>query len=74
MCADDARDPHQSSNIEKIFLFDLFSKLYLATDSSPVDMTTYEVCSDMIDVIADLEGIYGFVYSNWREVDEPCEF
>jgi len=37
----------------------VLSKLYLATDSSPVDLATYELCSDMIDVILDVSSIYG---------------
>ncbi|ORZ37842.1 Gtr1/RagA G protein conserved region-domain-containing protein [Catenaria anguillulae PL171] len=47
-----------SSSIEKAFLFDSFTKIYLATDSSPVDVQSYELCSDMIDVMMDLEAIY----------------
>ena len=30
------------------------SKIYIATDSSPVDMQSYELCSDMIDVVIDV--------------------
>lgn len=37
----------------------MLSKIYIATDSSPVDMTTYELCSDMIDVVVDVSCIYG---------------
>eukprot|EP01083_Nonionella_stella_P072078 194100_1 len=44
--------------IEKAFLFDVHSKLYVSTDSSPVDTYTYELCSDMIDVVVDVSGIY----------------
>uniref|UniRef100_A0A672YU62 Ras-related GTP-binding protein n=1 Tax=Sphaeramia orbicularis TaxID=375764 RepID=A0A672YU62_9TELE len=33
-----------NSGIEKAFLFDVVSKIYIATDSSPVDMQTYELC------------------------------
>eukprot|EP00041_Stephanoeca_diplocostata_P012875 m.217352 g.217352 ORF g.217352 m.217352 type:complete len:356 (-) comp19123_c0_seq1:238-1305(-) len=47
------------SGIEKSFLFDVVSKIYIATDSSPVDMQTYELCSDMIDVVIDVSCIYG---------------
>jgi Ras-related GTP-binding protein C/D len=47
-----------NSGIEKIFLFDIQSKIYLATDSSPVDMQSYELCSDMIDIISDMTFIY----------------
>ncbi|KAI9033125.1 ras-related GTP binding D [Hyaloraphidium curvatum] len=47
-----------SSNIEKAFLFDVVSKIYIATDSSPVDVQSYELCSDMIDVALDVSSIY----------------
>ncbi|KAL7670447.1 hypothetical protein ACOME3_005382 [Neoechinorhynchus agilis] len=46
-------------SIEKAFLFDVVSKVYVATDSSPVDMQTYELCCDMIEVFLDLSAIYG---------------
>jgi Ras-related GTP-binding protein C/D len=45
--------------MEKAFLIDVVSKIYVATDSSPVDMQTYELCSDMIDVVVDVSCIYG---------------
>jgi Ras-related GTP-binding protein C/D len=51
----------QNSAIEKAFLFDVVSKIYIATDSSPVDMQTYELCCDMIDVVIDISCIYGLV-------------
>lgn len=46
------------SGIEKAFLFDAASKIYLATDSSPVDVEIYQVCSDFIDVSVDLGMLY----------------
>lgn len=46
------------SGIEKAFLFDAASKIYLATDSSPVDVEIYQVCSDFIDVSVDLGSLY----------------
>jgi len=46
-------------SMEKAYLFDVASKLYIATDSSPVDMQSVELCSDMIDVVLDVSGIYG---------------
>lgn len=49
----------QNSGIEKAFLFDVVSKIYIATDCSPVDMQSYELCCDMIDVVIDLSSIYG---------------
>lgn len=48
-----------NSGIEKAFLFDVVSKIYVATDSSPVDMQSYELCCDMIDVAIDVSCIYG---------------
>lgn len=45
--------------MEKSFLFDVVSKIYIATDSNPVDMQSYELCSDMIDVVIDVSCIYG---------------
>ncbi|KAA8911622.1 Gtr1/RagA G protein conserved region-domain-containing protein [Sphaerosporella brunnea] len=48
-----------NSGIEKAFLFDVLSKIYIATDSSPVDVQSYEICSDFIDVIVDISEIYG---------------
>ncbi|CAG8492005.1 10383_t:CDS:2 [Acaulospora morrowiae] len=47
-----------NSGIEKAFLFDINSKIYIATDSSPVDIQSYEICSEMIDVIFDISEIY----------------
>jgi hypothetical protein len=48
-----------SCRIEKAFLFDVVSKIYVATDSSPVDMQSYELCADMIDAVSDVSSIYG---------------
>ncbi|XP_018324641.1 ras-related GTP-binding protein C [Agrilus planipennis] len=48
-----------NSAIEKSFLFDVVSKIYIATDSTPVDMQSYELCCDMIDVVTDVSCIYG---------------
>lgn len=48
-----------NSGIEKSFLFDVVSKIYIATDSSPVDMQSYELCCEMIDVMIDMSCIYG---------------
>jgi len=48
-----------NSGIEKAFLFDVLSKIYIATDSSPVDMQSYELCCEMIDVVLDISDIYG---------------
>ena len=48
-----------NSKIEKAFLFDVISKIYIATDSNPVEMKHYEICSELIDVLIDVSCIYG---------------
>lgn len=45
--------------MEKSFLFDVISRVYIATDFNPVHMATYELCCDMIDVAIDVSCIYG---------------
>jgi Ras-related GTP-binding protein C/D len=49
-----------NSRMEKAFLFDVVSKVYIASDPQPVDIQSYELCSDMIDVVIDVSCIYGF--------------
>lgn len=48
-----------SSNIDKSYLVDVVTKLYIATDSNPVEVHTYELCSDLVDVVIDVSYIYG---------------
>jgi len=51
----------RTSGFEKAYLFDVLSKIYIATDFSPVDMPSYELCSDYIDVIVDISEVYGWM-------------
>ena len=57
-------------SMEKAYLFDVASKLYISTDSSPVDMQSVELCSDMIDVVLDVSGIYGLRQKHPSEESE----
>ena len=41
---------YTSCSIDKSYLVDVVTKLYIATDSNPVDVRTYELCSDLVDV------------------------
>lgn len=50
---------NSNCRIDKSLLFDVVSKIYISTDSTPVDMSSYELCSDMIDVVIDVSCIYG---------------
>ena len=49
-----------SCKMQKLYLFDVLSKLYIASDTTPVDMAGYTLCSDYIDTIVDLSEIYGW--------------
>ncbi|SPO01038.1 probable Ras-like G protein RagC [Cephalotrichum gorgonifer] len=49
----------RTCRFEKAYLFDVLSKIYIATDSTPADMASYEICSDYIDVIIDMTEVYG---------------
>ncbi|KAI1106261.1 GTP-binding protein GTR2 [Jackrogersella minutella] len=49
----------RTCRFEKAYLFDVLSKIYIATDSEPADMASYEICSDYIDVIIDVTEVYG---------------
>ncbi|CAG2121316.1 unnamed protein product [Medioppia subpectinata] len=63
-----------NSGIEKAFLFDVVSKIYIATDYSPVDMQSYELCCDMIDVVIDISCIYGDFNYTVKEDGENSTF
>eukprot|EP01061_Rhynchopus_euleeides_P035414 TRINITY_DN59675_c0_g1_i1.p1 TRINITY_DN59675_c0_g1~~TRINITY_DN59675_c0_g1_i1.p1 ORF type:complete len:409 (+),score=161.53 TRINITY_DN59675_c0_g1_i1:39-1265(+) len=45
--------------MEKAYLFDVLSKIYVAQDDHDVTSQMYEVCFDMIDVAIDISAIYG---------------
>ncbi|GAN09578.1 conserved hypothetical protein [Mucor ambiguus] len=64
-----------NSGVEKAYLFDTLTKIYIATDSTPVEMDSYELCSDMIDVVLDIECIYGPQSGSMPYVteEEPAE-
>lgn len=48
----------QNSKIEKAFLFDVARKLYVAADSSPFGLRSFELASETLDVFFDLQSIY----------------
>ncbi|SMN20993.1 similar to Saccharomyces cerevisiae YGR163W GTR2 Putative GTP binding protein that negatively regulates Ran/Tc4 GTPase cycle [Maudiozyma saulgeensis] len=58
----------QHSKIEKAFLFDINSKIYVSTDSNPVDIQVYEVCAEFVDVTIDLFNLY-----KTQEIELPSE-
>merc|ERR1711939_1153021 len=56
-----------SCRIQKAYLFDTMSKIYVATDASPTFLRDYEVCSDYVDVIVDIKQIYGWHHRHSQE-------
>ena len=45
--------------MEKALLFDTFCKVYIAADVvNPIDMATFEVCSDLLDMVNDISTLY----------------
>ncbi len=60
-----------SCRFEKVYLFDVLSKIYIASDTTPIDMAAYELCSDFIDVIVDLSEVYG--WDRERDEDRKTE-
>ncbi|MCJ1476132.1 hypothetical protein MMC13_004797 [Lambiella insularis] len=59
-----------SCKMQKLYLFDVQSKLYVASDTSPVDMGGYTLCSDYIDTILDLSEIYGWDRGVAKRIEE----
>ncbi|KAK4457474.1 hypothetical protein QBC42DRAFT_188519 [Cladorrhinum samala] len=49
----------RTCRFEKAYLFDVNTKIYIASDSTPEDTTSYVICSDYVDVIIDLTEVYG---------------
>eukprot|EP01033_Poteriospumella_lacustris_P007732 gene7732-5559_t len=49
----------ESSIVDKSYMLDVFTKLYIATDSNPVDSRTYELCADLVELVIDVSCIYG---------------
>lgn len=49
----------QFCKFKKSYMFDVSNKIYIAIDNNPIDEQLYETCTDMIDVVLDMSGIYG---------------
>ena len=63
----------QKCRIEKSYLFDLHSKLYIATDSTPLDTNVYGLISDKIDMVLDLASLYDYD-GNSKELELSSTF
>ena len=54
-------------HFEKVYLFDVWSKIYVAADTSLIDRKAYDLCSAFIDMIVDASEIYGYKRSTTVE-------
>ncbi|KZZ94028.1 Gtr1/RagA GTP-binding family protein [Ascosphaera apis ARSEF 7405] len=63
-----------NSGMEKAYLFDVLSKIYIASDTRPVDMECYQMCSDYIDVIVDVSELYSWDHPGRQPVGDQTEF
>jgi Ras-related GTP-binding protein C/D len=59
--------------IQKAYLFDTISKIYIATDASPTFLKDYEVCSDYVDIIVDIKQLYGWQGKDASEQDATSD-
>ncbi|CAF2151295.1 unnamed protein product [Rotaria magnacalcarata] len=48
-----------STQLDKIFVCDIYNKIFLASDTKPVESQISELCCDVIDVYTDISSIYG---------------
>ncbi|KIX94848.1 uncharacterized protein Z520_09538 [Fonsecaea multimorphosa CBS 102226] len=62
-----------NSGMAKAYLFDILSKIYVASDTRPVDMEVYEMCSDYIDVIVDITDLYGHERKDGQVLGEQMQ-
>ena len=58
----------QNSQATKAFLFDTASRLYVATDASPVDPPTHNLCSDYLQTLNAFGPLYRYVLTSYS----PC--
>ena len=49
----------EACKMEKAFLFDAKTRVYLATDHNPIDHQTLTLCADSIDIAVGFEEMYG---------------
>lgn len=49
-----------SCRFQKVYIFEVTSKVYIASDTKPSDLSSYELCSDFINAIMDMYGLYSW--------------
>lgn len=54
------KPPFKNTSSPKAFLFDTTSKLYVATDASPVDQATHNLCCDYLQMLNSFGPLYKY--------------
>eukprot|EP00382_Lankesteria_abbotti_P002853 CAMPEP_0113850844 /NCGR_PEP_ID=MMETSP0372-20130328/4186_1 /TAXON_ID=340204 /ORGANISM="Lankesteria abbotti" /LENGTH=264 /DNA_ID=CAMNT_0000821339 /DNA_START=222 /DNA_END=1016 /DNA_ORIENTATION=- /assembly_acc=CAM_ASM_000359 len=44
--------------MERAFLIDVMSRTFIATDTAPFDPSCFELCTDMVELVIEISGIY----------------
>lgn len=57
----------QNTSCPKAFLFDIRSKLYVATDASPVDQATHNLCCDYLQMLNSFGPLYKYVGTDFLD-------
>ncbi|KAG6845477.1 hypothetical protein H0H87_008837 [Tephrocybe sp. NHM501043] len=57
-----------NSQSPKAFLFDTASRLYIATDASPVDSATFNLCCDYLQMLNSFGSLYKFATTDARRL------
>lgn len=52
-----------STQLDKIFVCDISNKIFLASDTKPIETQLSELCCDVVDVYTDISSIYGKSHS-----------
>jgi Ras-related GTP-binding protein C/D len=57
-----------NTGMQKAYLFDINSKIYVASDTRPVDMGSYEMSSAMIDFVLDTIDLFNYPRKNTKQL------
>ena len=55
-----SKSPFKNTSSPKAFLFDITSKLHVATDASPVDQATHNLCCDYLQMLNSFGPLYKY--------------
>jgi len=59
------------SMMDKAYLFDVATKIYIAADTSPAGSGNYGMCADWLDLMVDIGEIYGYDHGDQVEGEPP---